>query len=59
MTLRKVVQLGTVLAITLPRPYCEAIGLKKGGYAEVYLKDGKTIIVKNHGKEPKGITIHD
>ena len=59
MTLRKVYQLDQSLAITLPKPICQTLGIKKGGYVEVYLKDGKTIIIKNHGKEPKGITIND
>lgn len=59
MVLRKVLQLHKTLALTLPREYGEAIGIKKGDYIEVYLKDNKTIIVKKHGIKPKGISLDD
>ena len=59
MTLRKVLQLAQTLAVTLPRNYCETIGIKKADYVEVYLKDNKTIIIKKHGKQPNKITLDD
>jgi len=59
MVLRKVLIFNTVLGLTLPKEYTNALRLERGQYAEVYLRDSKTIVIKRHGVEPKNITTAD
>lgn len=59
MELRKMILFSTILGLTIPKQYTNALGLSKGDYAEVYLKDKETLIIKRHGVKPKGITIED
>jgi bifunctional DNA-binding transcriptional regulator/antitoxin component of YhaV-PrlF toxin-antitoxin module len=59
MNLRKVLNFNNILGITLPKEFTNALNLLRGDYVEVYLRDKKTIIVKKHGVEPKGITTND
>lgn len=59
MELRKVILFNTILGITLPKEFTNALGLKRGEYVEIYLRDRRTIIIKRHGVEPKKITVED
>ncbi len=59
MYLRKVLIFNTVLGLTLPKELTNALGLIRGSYVEVYLRDSKTVVVKRHGTEPKQITVAD
>ena len=59
MHMRKVLLFNTILGLTLPKEYTRAVGLQHGDYAEVYLRDKKTIVIKRHGVEPKKITVED
>ena len=59
MNLRKVLNFSTVLGVTLPGEFTNAIGVKKGDYVEVYLRDKKTIVIKPHRVEPKKLTTND
>lgn len=59
MNLRKMLSFKNILGITLPKEYTNALGLEKGGYCEVFLRDKKTIVVKKHGVEPKKLTVND
>ena len=49
----------TILGLTLPGEFTNALGLKRGDYVEVYLRDRKAIVVKRHGVQPKKITVDD
>lgn len=59
MNLRKVIDFKGVLGVTLPKEYTNAIGLEGGKYAEVFLRDKETIVIKKHGVEPKKIKEKD
>jgi len=59
MHLRKVLIFNTVLGLTLPKEYTNALKLNHGDYVEVFLRDTKTIVIKKHGVEPKKITVND
>lgn len=59
MHLRKVLDFKGVLGVTLPKVLTNAIALERGNYAEVYLRDKRTIVIKKHGVKPQGITIND
>ncbi len=41
MKLRKVLTFNTILGLTLPKEYTNALGLNQGDYAEIYLRDRK------------------
>lgn len=59
MVMRKLSMFNTILGITIPKEYTNALDLEKGDYVEVYLRDRKTIVIKKHGVEPKQITKED
>jgi len=59
MKLRKVLMFNTTLGLTLPGEFTNALGLSRGDYVEVYLRDRKAIVVKRHGVQPKKITVDD
>lgn len=59
MKLRKVSIFNTILGITIPKEYTNALDLEKGDYVEVYLRDRKSIVIKKHGVPPKRITVED
>jgi len=48
MRLRKVLYFNTLLGMTLPKEYSNALKLNKGDYVEVSLKDKDTIVIKRH-----------
>lgn len=56
LKLRKVLSFNTLLGLTLPGEYTDALGLSKGDYAEVHLQDRETIIVKRHKTPMQKIT---
>ena len=56
MHLRKVLYFNTLLGLTLPKEFTAALGIEKGGYVEVFLRDRKTIVVKKHGVKPQRLT---
>lgn len=59
MYLRKVLNFNVILGITLPRELTNVLGLKRGEYVEVFLRDGKTIVIKPHAKQTSKLTIAD
>lgn len=59
MVLRKLMLFSTILGITLPKEYTNALGLEKGQYIELYLKDRKTLVIKPHKADLNKVTIHD
>ncbi len=59
MDMRKIVQFNTILGLTLPKEYTNALGLERGDYAEVFLRDNKTIVIKRHGVPINRLTIKD
>ena len=59
MYLRKVLIFNTVLGVTIPKEYTNALGLDRGGYVELFLRDRRTLVIKKHGVEPKKITTAD
>jgi len=59
MHLRKVIRFNSIVGLTLPKEFSNALGLAFGNYAEVFLRDNKTIVIKKHGVEPKKITTAD
>lgn len=59
MNMRKILHFNSALGLTLPKEFCRALGLERGNYAEVFLRDNKTIVIKKHGTEPKKLTIGD
>ena len=59
MILRKIITFNTAVGITLPKEITSALGFKHGDYAEIYLRDSKTVIIKRHGTPPKNITLSD
>lgn len=59
MVLRKLMLFNTILGITLPKDYTNALGLEKGQYIELYLRDNKTLVIKKHVKDLNKITVND
>jgi len=59
MYLRKVLAFNTVLGVTLPGEYTDVLGLERGQYAEIFLRDSKTIVIKKHDVKPHRLTILD
>jgi len=59
MVLRKLLGFNTVLGLTLPKQFTNALDIERGNYVEVYLRDNKTIVIKPHRTELKKITIKD
>ena len=59
MVLRKLLDFKGVLGVTLPKEFTNAIQVERGDYAEVYLRDRRTIVIKKHGVKPQKITISD
>ena len=59
MVLRKVLLFNTILGITLPKEFTNALNISHGSYVEVFLRDKQTIIVKPHGTKPNKITVND
>lgn len=59
MTLRKLLSFNGILGITLPKEFTNALALSRGDYAEVYIRDSKTIVIKKHGVKPQQITTAD
>jgi len=59
MNMRKVLHFNSALGLTLPKEFCKALGLERGNYIEVFLRDNKTIVIKRHGVKPNKITIED
>lgn len=48
MELRKVIKLNSILAVTLPKAYANSMGIEKGDYAEVFMANPETLIIKRH-----------
>lgn len=59
MYLRKMLIFNTVLGLTLPKELTNALGFERGSYAEVFLRDSKTIVIKRHGVKPQQVTTAD
>ena len=59
MVLRKALVFNTVLGVTMPKEYTNALKVIRGDYFEVYLRDRKTIVIKKHGIPPQQITAAD
>ena len=59
MEMRKILHFNSALGLTLPKEFTRALGLERGNYAEVFLRDNKTIVIKRHGVKPNKITIED
>ena len=59
MVLRKLMLFSTILGITLPKEYTNALGLEKGKYIELYLKDRNTLVIKPHKEGLNPITVRD
>jgi len=59
MYLRKVLKFNTIVGLTLPKELSRALSLEWGNYAEVFLRDNKTIVIKKHGVKPNKITLAD
>lgn len=59
MVLRKLLKFNTVLGVTLPKEFTNALNVEARQYVEVFLRDNKTIVIKPHRTEPKKITIND
>jgi len=59
MTLRKVLVFNTSLGLTLPPEYAEALGIQKGDYLELYLRDKETVVIKRHKPDTNPITKKD
>lgn len=59
MKLRKVIDFKNILGVTLPKEFTNTIGLERGKYAEVYLRDRRTIVIKAHNVKPQQITTAD
>lgn len=59
MVLRKLMLFSTILGITLPKDYTNALGLEKGQYIELYLRDRKTLVIKPHKEIINPITLDD
>lgn len=58
-TLRKMLKFNTILGITLPKQYTNALCLAHGDYVEIYLRDNHTIVLKTHRTKAKKITVDD
>lgn len=59
MEMRKILHFNSALGLTLPKEYTRALGFERGNYAEVFLRDNKTIVIKRHGVKPNKLTIGD
>lgn len=59
MVIRKLLLFNTVLGLTLPKQYTNAMNLKRGDYVEVNLMDKDSILIMTHDSEPKKITESD
>ena len=59
MKLRKLLNFSGTLGITIPKIYTNAMGVSRGDYAEIYLRDRKTLVVKKHEMKGKTITAQD
>ncbi len=59
MKLRKVLVFNTILGLTLPGEFTNALDLKRGDYLEVYLRNKRAIIIKKHNVKPQRITVDD
>ena len=59
MNLRKALKFNAILGLTLPKAYTTALGIDRGDYLEVFLRDSKTIVVKRHNTKPQILTIAD
>ena len=59
MNLRKALRFNSVLGLTLPKEFTNALGINRGDYLEVFLRDSKTIVVKRHNTKPQILTIAD
>lgn len=53
MELRKVTKYNTVLGITIPKEYCNALGIEAGDYVEVNLLDDDSLLVMTHEKQTR------
>ncbi len=49
----------SILGITIPKEFSNALKLERGQYVEVFFRDKKTLIIKKHEVEPKQITTAD
>ena len=59
MEMRKLLSFNTILGVTLPKKYTNSLGLEKGDYAEIFLRDNKTIVIKRHGIPYQKLTVRD
>ena len=59
MVLRKILLFNTILGLTLPKEYTNKLDLERGDYAEVFLRDSKTIVIKRHGTPINKLTVKD
>lgn len=59
MVMRKMVLFNTILGLTLPKEFTNALNLERGNYAEVFLRDNKTIVIKKHGTPINKLTTKD
>lgn len=59
MYLRKLLNFNTILGVTFPKEFTNALNVERGDYVEIFLRDNKTIVVKTHRVEPKKLTIAD
>ena len=59
MRLRKVLYFNTLLGLTLPKEYSNALKLNKGDYVEVSLRNEYTIVIQKHDIPMKKIREDD
>lgn len=59
LKLRKVLGFNTLLGLTFPKEYTNALGLTRGDYAEIHLTNKKTIVVMKHEVPLKKIKVTD
>jgi antitoxin component of MazEF toxin-antitoxin module len=52
MLLRKLISIGGLVCVSLPRKATEQIGWQKGDFVEVYFQDKNTLILRRHKVQP-------
>lgn len=57
MVLRKVLNFGDILGVSLPKEYANALGLKPKTYVQVYLLDEDTIVIQKQEINKPKLTI--
>jgi len=57
MVLRRILNFGDILGLSLPKEYTNALGLKPKSYVQVYLLDEDTIVIQKQKIDRPKLTI--